>query len=108
MMTAAVADLTGVSVDSFSGLLVDYMRAHGLSVCVRGVRNAADAEYELHNAHLSQALYPELFTLFLPCPAMLKEVSSSAVKSACQKGNLPTNWVPTIVQNKLAEKFPLL
>jgi pantetheine-phosphate adenylyltransferase len=107
MISQAVADLPGVSVDSYNGLLVDYMRARNLTVCVRGVRNGADASYELHNAHLSQSLYPVLHTLFLPCPAALKEISSSCVKAACQTGRLPDGLLPASVVKKLAEKFLL-
>ena len=108
MIAEAVAGSPQVSVDSYGGLLVDYMRARDLTVCVRGVRNAEDAAYELHNAHLSGALYPALHTFYLPCPAALKEVSSSAVKTACQTGRLPDGWVPPAVQKKLAEKFSLI
>ena len=108
MITEAVADLSGVSVDSDEGLLVDYMRVRGLTTCVRGVRNRADAAYELHNAHLSQALYADLCTLFFPCSAQSREISSSAVKAACQAGTLPVDWVPAAVRTYLARKFPLL
>lgn len=107
MIAAAVADLPGVSVDSYDGLLVDYMRARGLTVCVRGVRNKQDAAYELHNAQLSRALYPALHTLFFPCETARAQISSSAVKAACQTGQLPDGWVPPVVQKKLAEKFSL-
>ena len=105
MIRAATADLPGVSVDSFGGLLVDYMRTHHLTVCVRGVRNEADAAYELQNAHLSQALYSNLHTLFIACPAEFALISSSAVKTACAQGALPVNWVPRAVQTELHKKF---
>ena len=107
MISAATASIAQVSVDSYEGLLVDYMRAHGLTICVRGVRNAQDCVYELHNAHLSQALYPDLCTLFLPCSYTAKEISSSAVKTLCQTGHLPNNWVSPQIHRRLTEKFPL-
>ena len=107
MIAAAVADLPGVSVDSYDGLLVDYMRAHGLTTCVRGVRHAEDVAYELNNAHISQTLFPSLYTFFLPCAGALSVISSSVVKTACQAGHLPANWVPPAVQVYLAKKFPL-
>ena len=106
LIQAATADLPGVSVDSFDGLLVDYMRAHHLTVCVRGVRSAEDAAYEMHNDHLSQALYPALYTLLIACPGAYQAVSSSAVKAACMQGNLPAGWVPEVVEQALKQKFP--
>lgn len=106
MIVAVTADLPGVSVDASDGLLVDYMRAHGLRRCVRGVRNGADAEYELKNHRLSQALYAELQTVLLPCPAEWKDISSSSVKAACARGRVPRGWAPPPVREKLAEKYP--
>ncbi|MBR3632180.1 MAG: pantetheine-phosphate adenylyltransferase [Elusimicrobiaceae bacterium] len=107
MIAAATADLPGVSIDSDSGLLVDYMRRHGVSVCVRGVRNAEDCAYELHNHALSRQLYPDIETLLLPCDPQWHEVSSSAVKAACAEGHLPSEWVPPVVLAALKKKFYL-
>lgn len=104
----SVADLPGVTVDSFAGLLVEYMRPRGMTFCVRGVRNAQDAAYELKNHSLSQALYPPLQTLLLPCAPQWQAVSSSAVKAACACGRLPRAWVPPAVTRKLQEKYPKL
>ena len=105
MIKQIAADLPGVSVDHFDGLLVDYMRAHNLTTCVRGVRNEQDAAYELHNAHLSQQLYPDLCTLFIPAETAFVPVSSSAAKIAYQNQTLPLNWLPEGVQQRLAKKF---
>ena len=108
MIAAATAGLKGISIDSDTGLLVDYMRKHGVSVCVRGVRNEQDRIYELYNHQLSQALYPSLQTILLPCAVAWKEVSSSAVKKACEEGMLPTQWVSPKIVSFLKQKFPHL
>ena len=101
---AATADLPGVSVDHFDGLLVDYMRANQLTVSVRGVRNQTDAAYELHNHHLSHALYPSLQTFLFACEPSWQEVSSSAVKAAYEQNCLPAAWVPGAVLSVLHKK----
>ena len=106
LIQAATADLPGVSVDSYDGLLVDYMRKYHLDTCVRGVRSAEDAAYEMHNDHLSQALYPALHTFLIACPNEYQALSSSAVKAACMQGNLPAGWVPEVVEQALKKKFP--
>lgn len=92
MIEASVKDMPGVSVDHFDGLLVDYLKAHELSACVRGVRNSTDFDYEKQNHFLSQKLYPALQTLFLPSDPQWECVSSSAVKTACEQGTLPQEW----------------
>lgn len=108
MIRGAVADSPNVRVESYDGLLADYMRLHGLTCCVRGVRNAADAAYELENHSLSRAFYPALQTLLLPCAPQWQSLSSSAVKAACACGRLPLGWVPSSIQQKLKEKYPNL
>lgn len=105
MIKQATADLAGVSVSYYDGLLVEYMRLHGLTTCVRGIRNEQDAAYELHNARLSQALYPALNTLLVATPSSLKDISSSTIKKAFRTKGLPAGWVPAVVEKKLAEKF---
>lgn len=102
------AHIDGVTVDSDGGLLADYMQKHGLSVCVRGVRNGRDAEFELENHRLSRQFFPALQTLLLPCETQWAEVSSSAVKAACAYGRLPAGWVPENVAQELQKKYPNL
>ena len=106
MIAAATAELKGISIDSDTGLLVDYMRAHGVHTCVRGVRNEQDRLYEMHNHQLSHALYPALQTVLLTCSSQWKDVSSSAVKAACLQGKLPRGWVSEAVLAALKQKFP--
>ena len=108
MINAAVteAKLTGVRVDSYEGLLADYMQAHGLTCCIRGVRNGRDAEFELENHRLSRVFYPQLQTILLPCDPAWQDVSSSALKAACAAGRVPAEWATKSVREKLLEKYP--
>ena len=106
MIALATAGLAGVSIDSDSGLLVDYMRAHAVTRCVRGVRDEADASYEMKNHALSQQLYPALQTLLLSCDPALKEISSSRVKEACMQGHVPKEWICQQTLPFLRRKFP--
>ncbi len=48
LLSDAVADVKNVEVESFSGLLVDYIRSRGARVIVRGLRAVSDFEYEFH------------------------------------------------------------
>lgn len=106
MILETVRSIGQVWVDSYQGLLVDFMQKKSIVCCVRGVRNERDYAYELKNHQLSKNLYPQLQTLFLPCQPQWESVSSSAVKEACVNGRLPKNWVPDAVAEKLLSKFP--
>lgn len=106
MILDTLKGVDGVWVDSFEGLLADYMQDKGIRCCVRGIRNERDYAYELENHRLSQTFYPQLQTVFLPCQAQWECVSSGAVKTACACGKLPTEWVPDAVLKNLLKKFP--
>ena len=107
MILACTSHLPGVSVDSYEGLLVDYMRERNLTVCVRGVRSGIDVAYELQNDRLSRALYPQLRTFLLACAANCQSISSSALKAACAQGQIPAGWVPDIVRQAMLKKLSL-
>ena len=105
MILSSVEGLSGVEVDSYSGLLVEYMKEHGLHICVRGIRNEQDWIYEMKNHSLSKSLYPQLQTVFLSCSATASHISSSALKQACQDGKIPSKWVPFPVEQALTKKI---
>lgn len=106
MILQTIQTLDGVSVDSYQGLLADYMKEKGLTCCVRGIRNERDYAYELENHQLSKVFYPDLKTFFLPCDPLWANVSSGAVKAACAYGSLPATWVSSAVVQNLLQKFP--
>lgn len=104
MIARATQHLSGVSIDSSEGLLVDYMRTHHLTTCVRGVRNQTDAAYELYNAHLSKQLYPALTTCLIASSKATQAISSSAVKQAWAQGVCPENWVCSHIKNPFSRR----
>lgn len=86
------------------GLLTDYMKSHGYSVIVRGLRGTQDLEHELTNAYYNQAFLPEVETVFLPARTEWTYVSSSAVREAFLYGADVSRWVPAGVMRALAGK----
>ena len=56
---------SGVEVDVFDGLLVDYARKRGAGVILRGIRAVSDYEYELQMALMNRKLEPRLETVFM-------------------------------------------
>lgn len=95
----AVKDLPNVKVDVYDGLLVDYVKTHGIDVTVKGLRNETDFNYEQNmaytNLQLSENLHGYAFeTLYMPCSKEYSDVSSSLVRMLLeQKGNID-NLVP--------------
>jgi pantetheine-phosphate adenylyltransferase len=101
---AVFADLPGVEVDTFDGLLVDYAARRGAVTLVRGLRSAADVEYELPMTLMNRHLRPSVDTVFLPTAVELGHISSRLVKEVWRLGGDISGLVPTVVEARLRER----
>jgi pantetheine-phosphate adenylyltransferase len=100
LLRDAVAGLSNVRVDSFQGLLVDYCRAHGIPVIVKGLRAVSDFEYELQMAQMNREL-AGIETLFVPTAPQVGHLSSSLVKQIATFGGDVSSLVPEAVLDRL-------
>ena len=93
-----------VSVDTFSGLLVDYAEKIGVAVIVRGLRAISDFEYEFQMALMNRRLNPRIETVFMMPAESYSYLSSRLVKEVFQLGGRVHDLVPPIVEQRLKEK----
>jgi pantetheine-phosphate adenylyltransferase len=93
-----------VKVDSFTGLLVDYCAAQGISAIVKGIRAVSDFDYELQMAQMNHGL-TGVDTLFLPTSPSYSFVSSSLVKQVASYGGDVDHLLPDIVATALRSKL---
>jgi pantetheine-phosphate adenylyltransferase len=105
MIREAVGDDTGVEVDAFEGLLVDYARSRGARFLIRGLRAVADFEYEFQFAHMNRQLAPDIETIFLPTNEESFYVSSSLVREVAAMGGDVSRLVPASTLKALKKKF---
>ncbi len=94
-----------VSVDTFSGLLVDYAEEVGASVIVRGLRAISDFEYEFQMALMNRRLNPRIETVFMMPAEQYSYLSSRLVKEVVQLGGQVRGLVPPVVEGGLNEKY---
>lgn len=94
-----------VEVDAFDGLLVDYARAKGVRVVLRGLRAVADFEYELQMANMNRHLDERVETVFLMANDAYFYVSSNLVKEAAALGGDVDKLVPPNVARRLRAKL---
>lgn len=88
-LRAAATDLSNVTVDSHTGgLLVDYCRQAGIDVVIRGVRGAADLDYEMPMARMNHEL-AGVETFFIAADPTLAHVSSTLVTAMSQQDRAP-------------------
>jgi len=93
-----------VEVDVFEGLLVDYARARGAGVILRGIRAISDYEYELQMALMNRKLEPRLETVFMLPGETYSYLSAKLVREIAQLGGPLTGLVPTVVEQRLRAK----
>ena len=94
-----------IRIDSFHGLLVDYARRAGASVIIRGLRAVADFEYEFQMASMNRHLAGDVETVFLMADEQYFYTSSRLVKEVMSFGGDASAFVPSIVADRLREKF---
>jgi pantetheine-phosphate adenylyltransferase len=107
MLRETTTGMGNVSVDTFSGLLVDYATQKKAQVIMRGVRAFSDYEYELQMALMNRKLQPHLETVFLMPAESYSYVSSRLVKEIFRHGGSVKGLVPPVVEKRLQQKvFP--
>ena len=94
-----------VEVDSFDGLLVDYVVEKKTNVVLRGLRALSDFEYEFQMALMNRKLNREVQSIFLMTDYKWFYTSSTIIKEAASLNGDINGLVPSIVNRKLKEKF---
>lgn len=106
MLEEATKDLTNVTVDSFSGLLIDYADRKGIHVAIRGLRAITDFEYELQIAQTNRKFSDgNLDTVFLTTSLEYAYLSSSTVKEIASFNGDISKCVPGFVAGLIYEKY---
>ena len=105
-----VREVTGhipnVKVDTFSGLLADYVNENGFIAYVRGLRATTDFENELQMAQMNAHLFTgETETIFLMTDPKYSFISSSLIKEVASFGGSVDGLVPEYVSERIKEKY---
>ena len=104
----ATSGLDRVTVDSFEGLLVDYVKRVGGNVIIRGLRATSDFEYEFHMASINRHLNEDFDTFFMMTAKDYFFVSSRTIKEVAMLGGSVKGLVPENVESALKAKFNAL
>lgn len=105
MLKDAARKFGNVDVDSFEGLLVDFLNKKKCFVIVKGLRAVTDFEYEFQMAHMNHKLHKKIETVFLIAASQHSFLSSSIVKEVAGLGGSVGDLVPSPVAKKLKEIF---
>ena len=93
-----------VEVDTFDGLLVDYVERRDAQVIVRGLRAVSDFEFEFQMALMNRRLRPKIETVFMMPAEQYTYISSRLIKEVFSLGGRVEGLVPELVEERLRGK----
>jgi pantetheine-phosphate adenylyltransferase len=96
--------LPNVEVDTFDGLLVDYVERRGAQVIVRGLRAVSDFEFEFQMALMNRRLNEKIETVFMMPAEQYSYISSRLIKEVFSLGGRVHGLVPDMVEQRLHDK----
>ena len=105
MITQTTSRWPNVRVDTFSGLLVDYVVQQKANAVLRGIRAISDYEYELQMALMNRKLNSSVETIFMMPAEAYSYLSSRLVKEVFRLGGSVRDLVPSEVEERLYNKF---
>jgi pantetheine-phosphate adenylyltransferase len=105
MLREVTSHLPNVRIDSFHGLLVNYVKEQNAGVIVKGLRAMSDFEIEFQMALINRNLAPEVETVFMMTGAEYSYLSSNVVKEIAAFGGPVGGLVPDVVAGKLRDKI---
>lgn len=105
MLKVAFKDFKEVKVESFEGLLVNYVKEKEGHTVIRGIRSNADFEYELALAHANKHLDSTMETVFMMTDPQYAYLSSSMIREIIHLGGTTKGMLPDFIEKRLQEKL---
>ena len=105
LLKKTTSGFENVEIDSFTGLLADYVKKKNCNTLIRGLRAVSDYEYEMQMALVNRKLDPEIETFFMVSNSEYIYLSSSIVKEIALHGGNIDSFVPKVVAESLKKKI---
>jgi pantetheine-phosphate adenylyltransferase len=105
MARDALSDVKNVSVEGFSGLLMEFVKTHKARVVLRGVRAVSDFDYEFQLAGMNRKMYPDVETVFLTPGEEHMFLSATLVREISVMGGDVSKFVSPTIAGRLKTKI---
>ncbi|PKN62984.1 MAG: pantetheine-phosphate adenylyltransferase [Deltaproteobacteria bacterium HGW-Deltaproteobacteria-15] len=105
MIKQVVHSMPNVEMDSYDGLLVDYVISKNANIILRGLRAMSDFEYEFQMALMNRKLNRDVQSVFLMTDYKWFYISSTIIKEAASLNGDVSGLVPPVVCRRLKEKY---
>jgi pantetheine-phosphate adenylyltransferase len=94
-----------VACTTFADLVVAVARREGATLLIRGLRSAADFDYEMEMAGMNGAMAPDLQTVFIPASPTVRPITATLVRQIAAMGGDISAFVPPVVAARLRKRF---
>ena len=105
MAREALGDVKNVTIEGFSGLLMEFVRAHDARVVLRGVRAVSDFDYEFQLAGMNRKMHPEVETVFMTPGEEYMFLSATLVREISVMGGDVSKFVSPVIAGRLKSKI---
>lgn len=105
LIKKAVSGIEKVRVDTFSGLLADYVKINDIRAIVKGIRSSSDFEYEFQMALANRSLAPGAETVFITADPQNMYVSSSLIRQIAAFGGDVSDFVPKVIVEEIEKRL---
>jgi len=104
MTREVLSPFPNVEVTGFSSLLMEFVRAQGAKIVLRGLRAVSDFEYEFQMAGMNRRLYPDVETLFLTPSEQYTFISATIVREIAKFGGDVSHFVHPVVAERIRQR----
>ena len=105
LIKESLYDVKNVKVDTFNGLVVDFVRSTESVAIIRGLRHVSDFEFEFQMAMMNFNLNPNVKSLFMMPDEKYIHLNSTVIKDVARLGGDISDYVPKCVQDALYKQY---
>ena len=105
LIKESLYDVKNVKVDTFNGLVVDFVRSTESVAIIRGLRHVSDFEFEFQMAMMNFNLNPNVKSLFMMPDEKYIHLNSTVIKDVARLGGDISDYVPECVQDALYKQY---
>ena len=105
LIKKSLAGVKNIKVDTFNGLIVDFVRSNDAVAIIRGLRHVSDFEFEFQMAMMNFNLNPNIKSMFMMPDEKYIHLNSTVIKDVARHGGDISDYVPKCVQDALYDRY---
>ena len=105
LIKKSLSKVKNIRVDTFEGLIVDFVRSTDSVAIIRGLRHVSDFEFEFQMAMMNFNLDPNIKSMFMMPDEKYIHLNSTVIKDVARLGGDISDYVPKCVQDALYDRY---